>query len=59
MTATQANQISVDLAMLQKPVTLFVPHTKTNTGSMNSFQLITKTLDDLANFYEHIKIVYH
>ena len=59
MTATQANQISVDLAMMDKPVTLFVPHTRTSSGQMNSFSLIAKTIDELANFYEHIKLVTH
>ena len=51
LTATQANQIAVDLGKMQKPVTMFVPHTR-NSSSMNSFSQIVKVIEDLALFYE-------
>ena len=54
-TATQANKIAVDLGQLQKPVTLFVPHTKNITTAMNSFQPICKVIEDLAILDEHCK----
>ena len=47
-TATQANKIAVDLGQHQKPVTLFVPHTKNSLPTMNSFQPIAKIIEDLA-----------
>ena len=54
LTATQANQIAVDLGKMRKPVTLFVPHTR-NSSSMNSFMSIVKVIEDLALFGETIK----
>lgn len=54
LTATQANSIAVDLGKMQKPVTLFVPHTR-NSSSINSFNQIVKVIEDLALFYESVK----
>ena len=53
MTATQANQIAVELSKKQKPVTLFVPHTR-NSQSIMSFSQIVKTIEDMASFHESV-----
>jgi len=55
-TATQANKIAVDLGQHQKPVTLFVPHSKSmQPTAMSSFSPIVKVIEEMATLDEHCK----